>query len=128
MTEPSQAPKAKILLAADLPIAHSNTATEWLTHLAESFASPAVDVVLLMNVEYTDDFEPFAQNLEDNGVEMIWPKDTDESFFTEGRIDARYLARDVVRIGSSNQYDVVLTQGLLLSRTTSDSGRLQAQH
>ena len=128
MTEPSQAPKAKILLAADLPIAHSNTATEWLTHLAESFASPAVDVVLLMNVEYTDDFEPFAQNLEDNGVEMIWPKDTDESFFTEGRIDARYLARDVVRIGSSNQYDVVLTQGLLLSRTTSASGRLQAKH
>ena len=117
----------RLLFCPDLELLQSTLHHQWIIAFASNVLASDLDLTVLLN-QKNDELE---QRLISIGASVVVPSDDSEIDAESGCVPPRYHARSVLREaldGQEIQYDVVLTQGISLSRYVAGGKSIQPVH
>lgn len=119
--------RLKMLFCPDFGALRSELAHQWVVAFSNHLLGSNFDVTVLLNCEAPE----LENELVSRGVRVILPSNESTVEAESGCVPARYHARSVLRealYGRQIQYDVVLTQGVALSRYVAGGKSIQPAH
>lgn len=117
----------RMLFCPDLGLLHGALHHQWIIAFASNVLESNLELTVLLN----QDNDELEQRLISLGASVVVPRDDTEIDTESGCVPPRYHARSVLREalnGRNIQYDVVLTQGIDLSRYVAGGKSIQPAH
>ncbi|QDQ19943.1 glycosyltransferase family 4 protein [Corynebacterium glutamicum] len=118
-----------ILFAPDIDYANNPLNAAWIASFVEFLKSESTEVDFLARFPEN---HPLHDHLKVNGVKVIPPTQfSDPDSFDAAGVTARFRARQIISVATDTEtpeYEIVLTQGLTLSKFIAGNGSLQTVH
>lgn len=117
----------RLLFCPDLGLLQSTLHHQWIIAFASNVLESDLDLTVLLN----QNNDELAQSLISMGASVVVPSDDSEIDAESGCVPPRYYARSVLDEALDSQeiqYDVVLTQGISLSRYVAGEKSIQPAH